>query len=60
MKYSPYQTANAGVYQTADAKLFLSDSGCRTFSNGQRRQETLFETADAGLFIRQQMQDPLY
>ena len=35
------QTANAGVYQTADAGDTLSDSGRRRLSIRQRMQETL-------------------
>ena len=40
MQKSLYQTANAGVS--------LSASGCRSLSIRQRMQETLYQTADAG------------
>ena len=36
------------LYQTADARDTLSDSGYRSLSIRQRMQETLFQTADAG------------
>ena len=36
------------LYQTADAEVSLSDSGCRRHSIRQRMQESLYETADAG------------
>ena len=66
-----HQTAGAGDYfQAADARDFLSDSGCRSISIRQRMQETLYKTADAGdslsdsgcwrLSIRQGMQENLY
>ena len=42
-----YQTADARVFQTADAGDTLSDIGCRSLSIRQRMQETLYETADA-------------
>ena len=35
------------LYQTADAEVSLSDSGCRSLSIRQRMQETLYQTADA-------------
>ena len=35
------------LYQTADAEVSLSDSGCRSPSIRQRMQETPFQTADA-------------
>ena len=38
------------LYQTADAGVFISDSGCRGLSIRQRMQES----------IRQQMQDTHY
>ena len=44
-------------FQTADAEVSLSDSGCRSFSIRQQTQDTLFETEDAGVSIRQRMHD---
>ena len=44
-------------FQTADAEVSLSDSGCRSFSIRQQTQDTLFETEDAGVSIRQPMHD---
>ena len=41
MQKSLYQTTAAGVSQTVDAEVFLSDSGCRRHSVRQRMQETL-------------------
>ena len=35
------------LYQTADAGVSLSDSGCRSLLIRQRMQETLYQTADA-------------
>ena len=35
------------LYQTADAGVSLSDSGCRSLFIRQRMQETLYQTADA-------------
>ena len=35
------------LYQTADAVVFLSDSGCRRHSIRRQMQETLYQTADA-------------
>ena len=37
------------LYQTADACVSPSDSGCRRLSIRQRMQETLYQTADAGV-----------
>ena len=48
------------LYQTADAEVYLSDSGCRCLSIRQRMQEYLHQLADAGDSIRQQMQETLY
>ena len=69
MQETPYQTADAGVYQTADAGDTLSDSGYRSLSIRQRMQETLYQTVDAGVSlsdsrrrrhsIRQRMQETL-
>ena len=49
------------IYQTADAGLSLSDSGCRTLSNSQRvlerlsmrqwMQKSFYQRADAGLSL---------
>ena len=39
------------LYQTTDAKVSLSDSGCRSLSIRQRMQKSLFETADAGVSL---------
>ena len=39
---------NEGDYQTANAGVSPSDSGCRSISIRQRMQETLHQTADAG------------
>ena len=39
------------LYQTGDAEVSLSDSGCRTLPNSQRVQETLYETVDAVLSL---------
>ena len=36
------------LYQTADAEVSLSDSGCRRHSIRQRMQKSLYQTADAG------------
>ena len=36
------------LYQTADAGVSLSDSGCRSLSIRQLMQETLYQTVDAG------------
>ena len=57
------------LYQTADAGVSLSDSGCRRPSNRQRMQESLHQTANAGvtssdnggrnLPIRHRMQETL-
>ena len=70
------QTTDAGVfyirqwmqetlYQTADAGVSISDSGCRSLDIRQRMQETLYQTVDArdsisdsgcrSLYIRQPM-----
>ena len=35
------------LYQTADAEVSLSDSGCRRLPIRHRMQETLYQTADA-------------
>ena len=35
------------LYQTADAEVSLSASGCSSLSIRQRMEETLFQTADA-------------
>ena len=43
-----YQTADARVYQTADAGDTLSDSGCRYLYIRQRMQKSLYQTADSG------------
>ena len=52
MQETPYQTADAGVSP--------SDSGCMRLSIRQRMQVFLCQTADAGvLSIRQQMQEIL-
>ena len=52
MQETLYQTADAGErYQTADAGVFLSDSGCRCLSIRQGMQEYLHQTADAGNFL---------
>ena len=48
------------LYQTADAEVSLSDSGCRRHSIRQTMQESLYQTADAGDIIRQQMQKTFY
>ena len=48
------------LYQTADAGVSLSDSGCRRLSIRQRMHETFYQTADAGDSVRQQMQETLY
>ena len=48
------------LYQTADAEVSLSDSGCRCLSIRQRMQEYLNQTADAGDSIRQRIQETLY
>ena len=60
----------ATLYQTADTRASLSDSGCRSLYIRQQVQETLYQTADAGvsisdsgckrLYNRQQMQKTLY
>ena len=52
MQESLYQTANAGVS--------ISDTGCRRLYIRQRMQETLYQTADAGVSINQQVQETLY
>ena len=36
------------LYETADAGVSPSDSGCRRLSIRQRMQESLYQTADAG------------
>ena len=58
------------LYQTADAGVSISDSGCRslnirqlmheTLYNIQRMKKSSYQTADARLFIRQWMQETLY
>ena len=35
------------LYQTADAEVSLSDSGCRSLSVRQRMQKSLYHLADA-------------
>ena len=46
------------LYQTADAGVSLSDSGCRRHSIRQRMQKLLYQTADAGnTLITQWMQE---
>ena len=35
------------LYQTEDAEVSLSDSGCRSLTIKQRMRETLYQTADA-------------
>ena len=48
MQESLYKTAGAReLYQTADAEVLLSDSGCRRHSFSQRMQESLFQKAKA-------------
>ena len=48
MQKSLYQSAEQEIlYQTADAGVCLSDSGCRSISIRQRRQESLYKTAEA-------------
>ena len=42
------QRVQETLYQTADAEVFLSDSGCRSLSIRQLMQETNYQTADAG------------
>ena len=37
------------LYQTADAEVYLADSGCMRLSIRQRMHETLYQTADAGV-----------
>ena len=39
------------LFQTADIEVTLSASGCRSLSIRQRMQETLYQTADAGVPI---------
>ena len=39
------------LYQTAGAEVSLSDSGCRRHSIRQRMQESLLQTADAGVSL---------
>ena len=41
----------ASLNQTADAEDSLKDSGCRKPSIRQRMQESLYQTADAGVFL---------
>ena len=49
MKEILYQTGmQETLYQTADAGVSLSDSGCRSLSFRQQMQESLYQTADAG------------
>ena len=58
------------LYQTTDAGVSLSESGCRSLSIRRQMQESLYQTADEGdtlsdsgcrsLSIRQRMQDSLY
>ena len=38
------------LYQTADAKVSLSDSGCGRHSIRQRMQEKLYQRTDAGVY----------
>ena len=45
--------------ETADAGVFLSDSGCRSLSIRQRMLVTLLQTADVGDSIKQGMQETL-
>ena len=39
------------LYQTADAEVSLSDSGCRRHSIRLEMQETLYQPADAGVSL---------
>ena len=39
------------LYQTADAKVSLSDSGCGRQSLRQRMQKSLYQTADAEVSV---------
>ena len=48
------------VYQTSDAGVSPSESGCKSLSIKQRMQETLYQTADASLSIRQRLQEYLH
>ena len=49
------------LYQTADAGVSISDSGCRRHSIRQRMQESLYQKADAEVSLsRQRMQESLY
>ena len=48
------------LYQTADAEVSLSDSGCRKHSIRQRMQRSLYQTADAGDTLSVKMQESLY
>ena len=50
MQETLYQTAVAGeLYQTANAGFSLSGSGSRRLSISQPMQESLHQTADAGV-----------
>ena len=49
------------LYETVDAGVSLSDSGCRRLSIRQRMQETLYQIfGSRDIFFRQQMQENLY
>ena len=39
------------LYQTTDAGVSQSDSGCRSLSFRQLIQETFYQTADAGVSL---------
>ena len=39
------------LYETAEAEVSLSDSGCRSFTIRQQMQVTLYQTADAEVFL---------
>ena len=51
MQESIRQRMQEYLYQTAEAGVSPSDSGCRRHSIRQRVQETLYQTADAGVSL---------
>ena len=57
-----YQTADAGVSisESGCKGLYITDSGCKTLHIRQPIQETLYQTADVKDYITQRMQEFLY
>ena len=61
MQDTLFQTSDARVsYQTVNAGVSLSDSGCMIYSIRQQMQYSFNQEADAGHYMRQRMQESHY